>query len=218
MPASAAGTCSSKTTTADDSVTITQTSSSETTDPFVVVSTPDNPSGAAQYAIMTGGKAIMRGWYPTGDEAQQAVADATIIMGPGNVIDETQIDPRVVIDPDSFAVYFEDYILFERDSATITTDFFELLNYPLFFMQQSPDASVTVVARTDATGSAAYNLDLATRRAEAVRDYWLANGGNAEQIDLDPRGEADAEEGVDAEQARLDRRVELIVSGFLAAD
>lgn len=198
--------------------TATQTSLAPTTDPFVVPATPDNPSGAAQYAIMTGGKAIMRGWYPSDAQAEQAVEDATVIMGPGNVIDETEIEPRAVIDPDSFAVYFEDYILFERDSATITADFFELLNYPLFFMQQSPDATVTVVARTDATGSADYNLDLAARRAEAVRDYWLTNGGNADQIILDPRGEEGAEEGVDDEQARLDRRVELIVSGFLAAN
>ncbi len=195
---------------------VTQTSLTAKPEPFVAPSTPDNPSGAAQYAVMTGGKAIMRGWYPTAAQAEAAVDDATTIMGSGNVVDETQIDGSAVIDPATFAVYFEDYILFEKNSATITPEFFELLNYPLFFMQQSPDATVTVVARTDATGSVEYNLDLAARRAEAVRDYWLANDGKAAQIILDPRGEEGAEEGAGDDQARQDRRVELVVSGFLA--
>jgi len=44
----------------------------------------------------------------------------------------------------------------------------------------------------------------------------LANGGNAEQIILDPRGEEEADDDADDEQAALDRRVELRVSGFLA--
>lgn len=201
----------------DNSAGVTRTPLPADAEPFVVPPTPDNPSGAAQYAVMTGGKAIMRGWYPAAEHAAQAVADATVIMGPGNVLDETEVDPRAVIDPASFAVYFEDYILFETDSATITPEFFELLDYPLFFMKNSPDATVTVVARTDASGTAEYNLELAARRAEAVRDYWLANGGNADQIILDPRGEESAEEGAGADQARQDRRVELMVSGFLAA-
>ena len=54
-----------------------------------------------------------------------------------------------------------------------------------------------------------------TRRAEAVRDFWLANGGNAEQIILDRRGEEGADADADEEEAQLDRRVELVVTGFL---
>jgi outer membrane protein OmpA-like peptidoglycan-associated protein len=185
--------------------------------PFVVPDSPDNPSGATQYAVMAGGKAVMRGWYPTAELAAGAVADAAVIMGGlENVVDETQVDPRAEIRPDSFAVYLQDFILFESNSAEITPEFHEFLGFPLFFMQSNPAAAVTVVARTDARGSESYNLDLATRRAEAVRDYWLANGGDADQIILDPRGEEEADEDADAEQAALDRRVELQVSGFLA--
>lgn len=185
--------------------------------PFVVPDTPDNPSGATQYAVMADGKAVMRGWYPTEELASMAVADAAAIMGGmENVLDETEVDPRAEIRPDDFAVYLQDFVLFEFDSAEITPEFYEFLGFPLFFMQSSPAATVTVVARTDARGSESYNLDLATRRAEAVRDYWLANGGNADQIILDPRGEEEADEDADDQQAALDRRVELRVSGFLA--
>jgi outer membrane protein OmpA-like peptidoglycan-associated protein len=201
----------------------TQTSVRSTTgeaadsEPFVVPETPDNPSGATQYAVMADGKAIMRGWYPTEEQARAAVADAAVIMGGmENVTDETQVDPRAEIRPDSFAVYLQDFILFEFDSAAITPEFYDFLGLPLFFMQNNPAATVTVVARTDARGSESYNLGLATRRAEAVRDFWLANGGNADQIVLDPRGEQDADTSADDEQAALDRRVELRVSGFLA--
>ncbi len=191
--------------------------SSAESEPFVVPDTPDNPSGAAQYSVMADNKAIMRGWYPTAELAQGAVEDAAVIMGGmENVVDETQIDPRVEIRPDTYAVYFEDYIIFETDSAEVAPDFYEFLGYPLFFMMNNADATVTVVARTDATGPADYNMALATRRAEAVRDFWLANGANPDQIFLDPRGEEEAKEGADPEQAQLDRRAELIVSGFLS--
>jgi outer membrane protein OmpA-like peptidoglycan-associated protein len=191
--------------------------SSADSEPFVVPDTPDNPSGAAQYSVMADNKAIMRGWYPTAELAQRAVDDAAVIMGGiENVVDETQIDPRAEIRPDTYAVYFEDYILFETDSAEVAPDFYEFLGYPLFFMMNNAEATVTVVARTDATGPADYNMTLATRRAEAVRDFWLENGANPDQIFLDPRGEEEAEEGADPEQAQLDRRAELIVSGFLS--
>lgn len=194
----------------------TSTTVAATAGPFVVPDTPDNPSKAAQYAVMAGDKAVMRGWYPNEEEAESAVADAAVIMGGiENVIDETQVDERVEIRPDSFAVYLQDFVLFESDSAEITPEFYEFLGFPLFFMQNNPSATVTVVARTDARGTEAYNLELSTRRAEAVRDHWLANGGNADQIILDPRGEEDADTDADAEQAALDRRVELEVSGFL---
>lgn len=184
--------------------------------PFVVPKTPDNPSGAAQYSVMADNKAIMRGWYPTAELAQGAVNDAAVIMGGmENVVDETQVDPRAELRPDTYAVYFEDYILFETNSAEVAPDFYEFLGYPLFFMMNNADSTVTVVARTDARGTADYNMALSTRRAEAVRDFWLANGGNADQIILDPRGEEEAEPGADPEQAQLDRRVELVVSGFL---
>ena len=194
----------------------TASGSSAESEPFVVPDTPDNPSGAAQYTVMADNKAIMRGWYPTAELAQGAVEDAAVIMGGiENVVDETQIEPRAELRPDTYAVYFEDYILFETDSAEVAPDFYEFLGYPLFFMMNNADATVTVVARTDASGTADYNMALATRRAEAVRDFWLANGGNADQIILDPRGEEEAVEGADPEQAQLDRRVELTVSGFL---
>ncbi|MDH3300003.1 MAG: OmpA family protein [Acidimicrobiia bacterium] len=188
----------------------------DNTGEFVVPETPDNPSGAAQYTVMAGNKAYMRGWYPTAELAQGAVADAAVIMGgPENVVDETQIDPRVEIQPETYAVYFENYVLFESDSAEVAPDFYEFLGYPLFFMMNNADATVTVVAYTDAQGPSDYNLELATRRAEAVRDFWLANGGNAEQIILDPRGEEGADADADEAEAQLDRRVELVVSGFL---
>ena len=124
---------------------------------------------------MADNTAIMRGWYPTAELAEGAVNDAAEIMGGReNVVDETVIDPRAEISPDTYTVYFEDYILFESDSAEVAPDFHEFLGYPLFFMQNNADATVTVVARTDARGPSDYNLALSTRRAEAVRDFWLA--------------------------------------------
>ena len=74
---------------------------------------------------------------------------------------------------------------------------------------------VTVVTRTDATGSEAVNLEMATERAEAVIDYWTGKGVDRSQVIADPRGEEEATEGADEEQAARERRAEFIITGLL---
>lgn len=200
--------------TSDTTVDTTVPSSPSTSgEPFVASTTPDNPYGASQYLVVAQGTAYFRGWYPTRESVDDMLATAAQLMGPENVVDETVIDPRAEIDSDNFRVYYDDPVLFERNSARIANDFLPLLEATAVAMLQDPTLTVTVVARTDARGAASYNLSLSEWRAQAVADYWISRGVDPDRITLDPRGEEDATPRADDRTAALERRVELIVKG-----
>ncbi len=66
---------------------------------------------------------------------------------------------------------------------------------------------MTIIGRTDARGSAAYNKELSANRAEAARSYLLQHGVAAASIRILARGEIGAQ-GTDEESWALDRRVD----------
>lgn len=79
-----------------------------------------------------------------------------------------------------------------------------------------PDALVTVEGFTDAAGSAAYNLRLGQRRADAVRDFLVQQGLSAAQLRSVSYGEAANRQVArgtagGASGAEANRRVTLVV-------
>jgi outer membrane protein OmpA-like peptidoglycan-associated protein len=180
-------------------------------EPFVVPPTPDNPNGVAHYTVIKDGKLYLRGWFPSPEAASDVVARAVALVGPDNVVDEIQYDPRAPeLGPD-FAIYLEDYVLFESNSAEVGPDFYPVLDMGVAFLTVNQDLKQRVVAYTDYLGSEADNLKLSEDRAQAVADYYIANGVSPDQVVIDPRGEEGAVEDADEEQAQQDRRVELIL-------
>jgi len=66
---------------------------------------------------------------------------------------------------------------------------------------------MTIIGRTDARGSAAYNKELSANRAEAARNYLVQRGVAGTNIRIIARGEQGAQ-GKDEETWALDRRVD----------
>jgi len=66
---------------------------------------------------------------------------------------------------------------------------------------------MTIIGRTDARGSAAYNKQLSANRAEAARNYLVQRGVAANNIRIIARGETGAQ-GTDEESWARDRRVD----------
>jgi len=66
---------------------------------------------------------------------------------------------------------------------------------------------MTIIGRTDARGSAAYNKQLSANRAEAARNYLVQRGVAAANIHVIARGEQGAQ-GKDEETWARDRRVD----------
>ena len=173
--------------------------------------TEDNPEGAIRWALFSEGKFYLRGYSPSREHADKVVKAVAAAVGPDNVVDEYIIDPAAPLAAPA-PIYVEDVILFEAESAELRPEFTALLDLAPAFLDQSPTIKLTVVARTDASGPAAYNL--ARRRATAVVDYYLSIGGDPSQVEADPRGEEGVEETNDPQEAALQRRVEFVVTGL----
>jgi OOP family OmpA-OmpF porin len=68
-----------------------------------------------------------------------------------------------------------------------------------------------IIGHTDSTGSADYNLGLSKRRAEAVKDYLVSTGVEADKLRVVGRGEEDPIASNDTAEGRAqNRRVEII--------
>lgn len=78
--------------------------------------------------------------------------------------------------------------------------------------QQNPDATIVVEGHTDAQGSQSFNLDLSTRRAQAVRDYLASHGVAPDRIRSEGLGfSRPIGDNKTAEGRANNRRVEIVV-------
>ncbi len=167
-------------------------------------------------AVFRGGKVYLSGSVPSEEVGQFIEQKAAAVVGPDNVVNEYVVDPTVVIEEGSSApLYVEDVVLFEFNSIEVAQAFLPILDLGTLLLRQNPQASVTVVTRTDAIGSEEVNLDVSTKRAQAVINYWLGKGVDPSQINADPRGEEGASESDDEQTAALNRRAEFIITGLL---
>ena len=176
----------------------------------------DGELDSGRTAVFRGGKLYLGGKVPSQEIADLIVQKAMSVVGPDNVVSEYEIDPSVTIDPgESTPLYVEDVVLFRFNSVEIDPPFYPLLDLGTLLLSQNPQASLTVITRTDAVGSEEVNLEVAQRRADAVVSYWIAQGVDPEQLNADPRGEEGASEDDDEQTAALQRRAEFIITGLL---
>ncbi len=110
-------------------------------------------------------------------------------------------------------VTFTDEVMFDFDSASIRPGFRETLRRLADALAACSECRVLVVGHTDSVGSAAYNLELSRRRAEAVRAALIAYGVRPEQITAEGRGEMEPRADNATEAGRqLNRRVEIYIT------
>jgi outer membrane protein OmpA-like peptidoglycan-associated protein len=87
--------------------------------------------------------------------------------------------------PEQFLLYFR----FESDELTAQSR--ALFPRILEALKKRPFPDLTVVGHTDTTGSAASNIELGLKRADAVRSLLVAAGVSANVIEVTSHGEAD---------------------------
>lgn len=111
-------------------------------------------------------------------------------------------------------------LLFAFDSAEISPESRAHLEETAAMIRESGATTVTIVGHTDGIGRPEYNQQLSLRRADAVRD-WLVNEGGLTDVDFqvsgvgatEPRFQEVNAEGDDIPEARqANRRVEIIYS------
>ena len=140
-----------------------------------------------------------------------------------NIISSTTIEKEVSISkiPDQPMVLPN--ILYEFNSAALTTESMETIdNYLYKLLIDNPEIIVLLAAHTDSKGSEAYNLNLSQKRAASVVNYLIKKGISRERLKSKGFGESKPiapnthPDGSDNPEGRSkNRRTELEVIGKL---
>ena len=129
-----------------------------------------------------------------------ATADVQAVTSPSLVVDgqaESEALPNVV----HFAV----------DQATLSDASQQILTDIVNVLLKNTDYSLTLYGHTDARGSAAYNLALGQRRAQAVESFLMAHGVKSDRIATVAAGEKQViNDSVVIQGYALSRRVALV--------
>lgn len=181
---------------------------------------PAVPAGADDdYVVLSRGKLYLRGEMPSQLFVSGVVAALEELMGEGNVISEYEINPEAEFVMGGPAdVYIEDTVLFAFASAEIAPDFYPLLGLGVTLMNMQDGVTIEVYGHTDSSGSDRTNLELSQARVDAVKAFFLAQGIEADRITAIGRGESEpVADNATAAGRQLNRRVEIVINGFLFA-
>jgi len=115
------------------------------------------------------------------------------------------------------AASFIDMVLFDVDSAELTSSARSILSNVASQMNAISDASLNLEGHADSTGDADYNMALSERRARNVARYLVGQGVKQSQLsEVNSFGEDSPAEGNDSVDGRsANRRVELHGKGFV---
>ncbi len=117
---------------------------------------------------------------------------------------------------DTLKLSIDSEVSFDFDSARIKPAFRHSLDKLADVLRKYNRTVVHIVGHTDSTGSAAYNLDLSRRRAEAVADYLASRGVPRDRLRTEGRGESEPRATNATEAGRqLNRRVEIYVKPII---
>ncbi|MEO0578450.1 MAG: OmpA family protein, partial [Pseudomonadota bacterium] len=102
---------------------------------------------------------------------------------------------------------------FENNSDELTTASINVLSDVIRRLATNDSDTVQILAHTDSNGSAAYNLDLSTRRARSVELFLVSAGIDASRLSSQGLGEArPIADNATAAGRAANRRVELVWS------
>ncbi|MGP5359736.1 OmpA family protein [Psychrobacter celer] len=117
-------------------------------------------------------------------------------------------DPRDVARALSIQV-----INFELDKAIIPDANKALLDRAATIITEVPDMELMIIGHTDSQASDDYNIELSQERADAVKEYLVAQGVDASKLSTKGMGESEPIADNSTEQGRFrNRRIEFVVN------
>jgi len=81
-----------------------------------------------------------------------------------------------------FVVNVGDRVFFETDSTDLSATAIDTLNKQIAWLRQYGRYSFTIEGHADERGTREYNIALGARRAETVRNYFIAHGIQANRM------------------------------------
>lgn len=132
----------------------------------------------------------------------------------GTIIAQAPAEPVVVVSPAAEKVVFDADTFFDFDKYNIKPDGRAMLDELVRQISTLDLEVILAVGFTDSIGTEEYNLGLSQRRANAVKEYLVSRGVDANRIYTEGKGEADPIATNSTPQGRaLNRRVEVEVVG-----
>jgi outer membrane protein OmpA-like peptidoglycan-associated protein len=145
-------------------------------------------------------------------QAQSANANAQAANAQASALQQELADLKAKQTDRGLVITFGD-VLFNVDQAQLSAQGMRMAERLADVLRQQPGSNVLVEGFTDSTGSAAHNLELSQRRAEAVRNALAGMGIAPERIATRGYGEAYPVASNDsAGNRQLNRRVEIVLS------
>lgn len=112
---------------------------------------------------------------------------------------------------DANNVLYEKIVYFAFDSNSVGDDYVELVKHHGKYLSFNAAASVRLEGHADERGTREYNVALAERRAQAVKQLMMYEGAGNDQISIISYGEEKPVAfGHDDESMSLNRRVEIV--------
>ncbi|WP_139113165.1 OmpA family protein [Mucilaginibacter sp. PPCGB 2223] len=127
-------------------------------------------------------------------------------------IKQTVPGAEVVREGEGIIVKFSSGILFDIDKTNLQPQAKTDITQLAASLRSNPETNILVVGHTDNTGTAAHNMDLSVRRAEAVKAYAISAG--VDPARLTTQGKGDTEPIADnstIDGRAQNRRVEIVI-------
>ena len=125
----------------------------------------------------------------------------------------TKLGAAVKHEPRGTVITFPGALLFGTGKSTLLPGTQAKLDAVAEAAKERPDAEIIIEGHTDSTGSDATNLKLSQERAQAVKDYLVAQGATGNRIRAVGLGETrPVVDNASAEGRAQNRRVEIVIA------
>ena len=121
---------------------------------------------------------------------------------------------EIVREGDNLRLIMPANITFATGQAYITSGFYNTLDDIARVLNKYEKTLLSIEGHTDSQGPEAYNLDLSTRRAQAVKDHLVNNGIGSNRLTVKGFGETQPITSNDTPEGRAEnRRVTYTITG-----
>ncbi|MGB2688553.1 MAG: OmpA family protein, partial [Desulfobacterales bacterium] len=101
-------------------------------------------------------------------------------------------------------------VLFDINSAEVKSEAYPMLNESVLILKKNPNLNVEIDGHADKTGTAAYNITLSEKRAEAIKAFFVSRGIDPQRLATHGNGFSKPAASNDTKAGRAkNRRVEL---------
>lgn len=140
---------------------------------------------------LSGGSAVITGTVVSELTKGRILGGAATVFPGFEIVDRLNVrepvDDRETLQSSLDTLLQAEYVEFATDSAELTAEGRRVLDLVVEILKSAP-GRVEISGHTDSRQTLEYNLELSTRRAESVRDYFVAAGLDPDRFEVEGYG------------------------------